>query len=272
MACRNGEKTLRQALKSMQRQTFPDWELIFVDDGSVDASLEIGREFASKDPRFVIIRNTESGRGVWFVRNLGIEAAQGRFIAFLDCDDYLIEDSLYRRLEVIERTGYSSVFGSYLRLKQDGTTSKREPKTKVSYSSMLMKNYIANLTGMYDTTKIGKIYQREFGHEDYLMWLEVLKSGGKCISAGPYPLAVYRVMPGSLSSNKFKALRWRWAIFKRGLGLPMPTAAICMAAAILNACKDAFFDFFWSEADNETLWECREEEKYARISPQKSGR
>jgi len=246
MPCKNGERTLRQALSSVQQQTFRHWQLIFIDDGSVDASLKIASEFASGDPRFNVIRNSEHGRGVWFARNLGIEAAKGRFIAFLDCDDYLLEGSLARRLKAIEATGCASVFGPYLRLNSNGTISNRKARDRVSYSSMLMKNQIGNLTGMYDAAKIGKVYQREFGHEDYLMWLEILKAGGPCASAGTPPLAVYRVNPGSLSSNKLKALKWRWVIFRAGLGLPILTSIACMAIAMLAAFKDAFVDFFFS--------------------------
>lgn len=248
MPCKNGERTLRQALASVVQQTFQDWELIFIDDGSVDLSLKIASEFASNDPRFNVISNSERGRGVWFARNLGIETAKGRFIAFLDCDDYLLEDSLAKRLDVIEATGCTSAFGPYLRLKHNGQVSNREARDRVSYTSMLIKNHIGNLTGMYDTGKIGKIYQKEFGHEDYLMWLEILKSGGPCVSTGSTPLAVYRVNPGSLSSNKLKALQWRWIIFRSGLGLPMLTSITCMAAAMLMASKDALVDFFWSDA------------------------
>ncbi len=78
---------LRQSLESICAQTMQDLEVICVNDGSTDASLEILQEFAAKDPRFHII--TQENRGVSAARNTGLQASHGEYIGFVDPDDYI---------------------------------------------------------------------------------------------------------------------------------------------------------------------------------------
>ena len=82
----NVEKYLRECLNSILNQTFQDFEIICVDDGSTDKSLEILQEYKRKDDRFVILQQRHSGAGS--ARNNGIRLAAGKYIQFLDSDDY----------------------------------------------------------------------------------------------------------------------------------------------------------------------------------------
>ena len=82
----NVEKYLRECLDSLLNQTFQDFEIICVDDGSTDKSLEILQEYKRKDDRFVILQQRHSGAGS--ARNNGIRLAEGKYIQFLDADDY----------------------------------------------------------------------------------------------------------------------------------------------------------------------------------------
>ena len=90
----NGEKYLAEAIESILAQTFSDFELIIVDDGSTDGSGEIIRSYEKRDKRIRVIQH-ESNLGVSVARNTGIAAAAGEYVAFTDCDDV----SLPRRLE-----------------------------------------------------------------------------------------------------------------------------------------------------------------------------
>lgn len=88
----NAEKYLREAIESVCRQTFLYWELILVDDGSVDNSGKICDEYAQRDERIRVF-HTANG-GVSRARNTGIENAKGKWISFLDSDDFIREDCL----------------------------------------------------------------------------------------------------------------------------------------------------------------------------------
>ena len=88
----------------------------------------------------------------------------------------------------------------------------------VSYRQLLGGNVIGNLTGMYDTKKVEKVFQKEIHHEDYLMWLQVLQKGFVARNTSTVE-ACYRESGTSVSGSKLKALGWTWAIYRRELGL-----------------------------------------------------
>lgn len=96
----NVEKYLRECLDSILKQTFQDFEIICVDDGSTDKSLEILQEYKRKDDRFVILQQRHAGAGA--ARNHGLKLAEGKYIQFLDSDDYFqpnLLEELYTRAE-----------------------------------------------------------------------------------------------------------------------------------------------------------------------------
>ena len=96
----NTSKYLNQCLESIQNQTFTDFEAICINDGSTDSSLEILKEFASKDDRFIIINKKNEGQGI--ARNLGIQQANGEYIIFIDSDDWLETEGLEKAYKKIK--------------------------------------------------------------------------------------------------------------------------------------------------------------------------
>ena len=105
---------LREAIDSVFAQTCSDWELLLVDDGSTDASSGIACEYAARNPDRVRYLQHPGGknRGASASRNLGIAAAAGRFIAFLDADDVWLPHKLERQLEILrERPEAAMVYG-----------------------------------------------------------------------------------------------------------------------------------------------------------------
>ena len=103
----NTEKYIGRCLKSLVRQKGVDAEFILIDDGSTDGSLEICERFASEDGRFKIIRSEH--RGVSHARNLGLDAAAGKYVAFVDSDDKLLKDALKSLFGMAEETGCDCV-------------------------------------------------------------------------------------------------------------------------------------------------------------------
>ena len=221
MPCHNGAATIADAIRSVQNQTFSDWELIVVDDSSSDNSVSVVQQFAEKDTRVRLLRTEKSSRLPATPRNEGIEAAVGRYIAFLDCDDEWLPTKLAQQLPLFATRTVAVVFSYYGKMKTDGTFQNEiiHAPTVLTYKRLLKSNCIGNLTGIYDTQKIGKIFQKEIHHEDYLMWLEILKRGVIALNTNTYE-AFYRVQKSSVSGNKIKSMQWHWQILRRELKLP----------------------------------------------------
>ena len=100
----NEEKFLREAIESVFAQTYDEWELLLVDDGSTDASTEIASRYAGQRQGKVRYLEHEGhqNRGMSASRNLGIRHAKGEYIAFLDADDVWLPHKLERQIEIFE--------------------------------------------------------------------------------------------------------------------------------------------------------------------------
>ena len=96
----NGVKYLEPFLRSVQQQSFPHFELIMVDDGSTDSSIEIIKTYQKKDSRIHMIGQNHKGAGS--ARNFGLSRAKGQYIIFLDCDDWFSEDFFKTMIDRIE--------------------------------------------------------------------------------------------------------------------------------------------------------------------------
>ena len=227
MPCHNGESTLRQAVESVLAQSYADWELLIIDDASTDESVAIAEEYCAKDSRIKLLHTQHSTGKPATARNVGIKAATGRFIAFLDCDDQWLPHKLEHQLPLFDKADCAAAFSFYK--KMDGSGNVRPAvvtsPAAVSFDQLLDGNCIGNLTGVYDTAKVGKVYQKEIHHEDYLMWLQVLQKGFVARNTGTVE-ACYRESGTSVSGSKLKALGWTWDIYRRELGLPVVASAL----------------------------------------------
>ena len=110
----NVEKYLRRCLDSVKNQTFPDWEAICVNDGSPDNSAEILEEYAKKDARFKIV-NKENG-GLSDARNAGMAVASGKYILYLDSDDFIHPQTMEIAYSLALRDGSDIVSFTYDRI------------------------------------------------------------------------------------------------------------------------------------------------------------
>lgn len=99
--CYNGERTLDRCFKSVLSQTYKDLEILFINDGSIDKTLEIAQRYEAKDSRIRII-NTRVNKGVSTARNLGIQESTGEYIQFIDADDEMLPNMIETLLEAIE--------------------------------------------------------------------------------------------------------------------------------------------------------------------------
>ena len=104
----NVEKYLQECVNSVLRQTYTDFEVILVDDGSTDSGGRICDDYAQKDPRVRVIHQANGGLSV--ARNTGLRAAQGKYVYFLDSDDYIEDHTLEALIFLAEKESADIVF------------------------------------------------------------------------------------------------------------------------------------------------------------------
>jgi glycosyltransferase involved in cell wall biosynthesis len=131
----NRAKLLPDAIRSVLKQTFKDWEHIIIDDGSKDNTEDVVRKFT--DHRIIYV-NRFKQRGISATRNLGIRLASGKYIAFLDSDDLLPPDSLAKRIRYLERhPGTALVYGRMKTLKSAEYKKKIQTMAKAAAGSQV---------------------------------------------------------------------------------------------------------------------------------------
>jgi glycosyltransferase involved in cell wall biosynthesis len=233
----NAEKFLRKSIDSVLQQTHRALELIAVDDCSSDQSWALIKEYAAADDRVRAIHLDANG-GVAAARNIGIAAATGSHVAFLDSDDWWALRKLELQLAQMIQSGARVSYTAYDRVAEDGALlSCVRPPESVSFKDMLKSNRIAQSTGMYDRS-LGYEPFQAVGHEDYVFWLEMVRRAGKAIRIrDPEPLAWYLVRSGSVSANKLMAARWQWRIYRDSVKLDWVTSCILMVHYVWNAVR-----------------------------------
>lgn len=110
MAVYNGAKYIRESIQCVLEQTFTDFELLILNDGSTDNSMEVVAEF--KDPRIRILHN-EKNSGILFTRNRGLQEAFGKYVAVLDCDDLCSPNRLELQFQYLEANSDVAVCGTW---------------------------------------------------------------------------------------------------------------------------------------------------------------
>lgn len=230
MPAHNAGKTIAPAIESVIAQTYQDWELLIIDDCSTDATVSLVSNYAQKDTRINLLHTDKSVGKPFYPRNVGIEKSKGRFIAFLDSDDIWLPSKLQNQVSLFEEKNVGIVFSFYEKFSSDQVDNVKNRVVKspsfVSFKSALYGNPIGNLTGMYDTEKVGKIFYEDVGHEDYVLWLTILKRGFIARNTNTVE-ARYRVAEKSVSSNKGKAASWTWNIYRKTLGFNIIKSAFC---------------------------------------------
>jgi glycosyltransferase involved in cell wall biosynthesis len=98
----NREDFLREAVESVESQSYQNWELLLVDDGSTDRSATIAREFVKKQPKCIFLLQHEDNRGASAARNTGIRHATGEYVTFLDSDDVFFPNTIEREVKVFK--------------------------------------------------------------------------------------------------------------------------------------------------------------------------
>lgn len=223
MPAYNAESYIETAVRSVMEQTVRNWELIILDDGSRDGTCAIARRLAAEDGRIRFLRNPEN-MGVAKTRNRGIALCAGQYVALLDSDDVWHPDKLEKQLARMTQTGAQLCYTSYAIVGADGKKVKADylVPQHATFDQLLKQNVIGCSTVMM-TARIAKSHQFNTGfyHEDYVLWLQLLRAGCKA-SGCPEVLVDWRYIETSRSFDKRKAVQNRWRIYREYLGLSVP--------------------------------------------------
>ena len=222
----NSDKTLSKAVRSVLGQSYHNFEIIVVDNGS-DNPPVLDDDIMS-DPR-VRLQVEKDSLGAAGARNLGIDMAKGDYIAFLDADDFWTSDKLEKQLHImdtftvdgkapsicfsgrriVDESGEST--GHYIGCKKVVTYDELLTTNQINCSSVLVSK--SALTGHRFPEDVKKDI-----HEDYVMWLSILKDGGYAAGIDK-PLLLYRKSHDSKSGNKFRSAIMNYRVYKyMGLG------------------------------------------------------
>lgn len=204
----NGERFVGQTIESVMAQTYPEWEMIVVNDGSKDKGADVVRRYMEKDKRIRLIEQANGGCAS--ARNHGLREAQGRFYCFLDADDYWDPGFLEEQLRFMAEKNAAIVTCSVRRVDENGKEILRPQivPARMDYYDILKSCNLPCLATMIDASRLQGIRFREELRnlrDDYALWLSLMKQtdyayGNQSI------LANYRISANQVTGNKRKVI------------------------------------------------------------------
>lgn len=232
----NSSKFIEASINSVLAQTYINWELLITDDCSKDNSVEIIERFAFKDDRiklFALHHNV----GAAAARNISLDNAQGRFIAFLDSDDVWIPQKLEIQIEYMLKNKLAFTFSDYDIMEEDGTKLNKLIKVpnNLSYNQYLRNTIIGCLTVVIDRNFVGDFRMPIIkSSHDMALWLLIMKRGFKAYGIKKC-MATYRLVSTSNTAKKWKATKDVWKVYREIENLSIFYSAFCFCGYAINA-------------------------------------
>ncbi len=220
----NAAAYIEETIRMVVAQSYQDWELILIDDCSKDGSKKVIEAYlqnlsvdASWKKRIRLICK-ENNQGAAMARNTGIDAANGRYIAFLDADDIWMKDKLEKELAFMQKKQAAFAFTAYEfgDEKARGTGKIVHVPQTLTYHQALSRTVIFTTTVLLDREKISNelIHMPVVKSEDTALWWQILRNGYTAYGLDEV-LAIYRRPASSLSSNKLEAIKRIWYLYRK---------------------------------------------------------
>lgn len=214
----NSAEFIEETIQSVLNQTYENWEWLISDDRSKDDTVDLIRKYS--DPR-IKLQVLEKNGGAGNARNKSLERAEGRYIAFLDSDDFWYPEYLEEMIGFMDKNNAELVYCNYSRCDEhtmEPILKDFEADKIVTFSNLLKTCRLAPVSTMYDTKRVGKFFfPVKSKREDHVMWLNLLKK----IPKG-YPLnktlAKYRMRENSVSRKKKNIIRDQYLVYKDFMG------------------------------------------------------
>lgn len=230
----NGKEFFIDTIDSIINQTFADWELLIVDDCSTNPdSIDLLKQVALKDSRISVFK-TQMNSGAGAARNVGIEQARGRYIAFCDSDDWWYPDKLSKQLEFMERNDYSFACSYYEDADENLKVYYTMKQPLVMTEKDLKYGCSVGTPGViYDTATIGKVYMPPMRRgEDWSCWLKIINKA-KNLHVFPEPLWKYRHISNSETSNKLLMIKNVISVYRTAFGYSKLSAVLITLFAFI---------------------------------------
>ena len=238
MPAYNAGRFIEEAVRSVMGQTYRNWQLLVIDDGSKDNTVEIVEGLCREDSRVTLLRNPEN-MGVARTRNRGLALCEGRYAALLDSDDVWHPQKLERQLRLAKLTGADVVYCSYGIMDETGKPAKGDyiVPAVTDFSAILKENVIGCSTVLLSPAVAEKYrFETDFHHEDYVLWLQLLREGYR--AAGCTEVLVrWRYIANSRSFDKRKSAKSRWRIYREYLKLSRGQSAWAFCGYALSSLK-----------------------------------
>lgn len=234
----NTASLIRNSIKSVQAQSYSNWELIIVDDCSTDNTDQVVKPFLA-DGRIRYLKN-EKNSGAAVSRNRALREARGRWIAFLDSDDLWVPDKLKKQIHFMEENGYHFSYTNYAEIDTEDHRSVITVTGPKKITKIGMYNYCwpGCLTVMYDKDVVGLIQIADIKkNNDYAMWLKVCQKDD-CYLLDE-ELALYRRgRAGSVSTQSIKTMiGWHYKLYREAEGQNP-------VKAFINTGRNLLFGFY----------------------------
>lgn len=232
------EAFIEKTIRSVMNQTYQDWEYILVDDCSPDDSSKIIHQLIEEDSRIKYTKLPQN-QGAAVARNVGIENATGQYIAFIDSDDVWLPNKLETQLGFMKKNKFGFTYTNYQMVSEEGNIIKETitlPE-KLNYSGLLKNTAIACSTVIIDRFIIGDFRMPLVRKgQDTATWLKVLRTHEYAYLCNAV-LSQYRQVKGSISSNRFGALKRTWNTYYRIEKLPLLKALYYFIFYTINAVR-----------------------------------
>ena len=215
----NCEKYISKCIESIINQTFHDLEIILIDDGSTDKSVEVCESFAKKDSRVKLI--CQENGGVSKARNVGLESAQGDFITFVDSDDYIIPE-MYERMykNLIENEADISICGitNYF-IKRDGAIEKIRQSSIDGFFVFTGEKAVEESlkSRLFSVNPVNKLFKKKLFYsvrypegkisEDAFLIPSIL-SDARVVVYDSFPMYCYVRRENSITTSNFSSKDW----------------------------------------------------------------
>jgi len=220
MPAYNAVATVDESIKSVLAQTYQNWELIIVDDASIDSTQDIAK--AHTDDRIIVLCHN-ANQGVAAARNTGLQHAKGEYIAFLDSDDLWLESKLEKQLDFMQARNVVISYTSTAYLVEGQLSNymlRAEPE--LTYRNLLKRNLMSCSSVMVRRDAMLP-FPKGYMHEDLAVWLQVVKKAG-CAHGLDEPLLIYRMGQATKSSNRIKSARMTLGAYRKvGYGVLVST-------------------------------------------------